>query len=105
MEKIGTGLSMLRLAPSKSGLYSPPTPTMTVQSPDTDGTIGSAKGGAGKVNAGWADAGSGKVAMAPNAASIGPKWARRAATAVEELKQAWTRWFIEAPDLPWVFSG
>src|ERR1700732_4967871 len=43
MEKIGTGLSMLRLAPSKSGLYSPPTPTMTVQVPDTDGTMGNSK--------------------------------------------------------------
>jgi len=51
MEKIGTGLSMLRFAPSKSGLYSPPMPTMTVQLPDTDGTMGNSKGGAGNVNA------------------------------------------------------
>src|ERR1700681_2932581 len=94
MEKIGTGLNMLRFAPSKSGLYSPPTPTMTVQLPDTDGTMGNAKGGAGKVNAVWADAGSGKVAMAPNVASNGPKWARRATTAPEERKQAWTGSFI-----------
>ncbi len=54
MEKIGTGLSMLRLAPSKSGLYSPPTPTMTVQVPDTGGRTGNSKAGAGSVTSGSA---------------------------------------------------
>src|SRR4029077_12839769 len=66
MEKIGTGLNMLRLAPSKSGLYSPPTPTMTVQLPDADGTMGNPKGGAGNVNPVGQDTDS---VAAPSAAS------------------------------------
>ena len=56
MEKIGTGLSMLRLAPSKSGVYAPPTPTMTVQVPDTGGRMGNSNSGAGNVTSGSAAA-------------------------------------------------
>src|SRR5258708_1741277 len=105
MENIGTGLSMLCLEPSKSGLYSPPAPIMTVQSPDTDGPMGNSKGGAGNVNAVWADAESGKAAMAPNAASNGAEAARRTVLTAEERKKAWTTWFMDAPDLPLAFSG
>src|SRR5258708_36970225 len=91
-EKIGTGLSLLRLAPSKSGLYSPPTPTMTVQLPDNDGPMGNSKGAAGNVNAVWADAESETAAMAPSAVSNGARNVWRATTAAEERKQAWTGW-------------
>ena len=68
MAKIGTGLSMLRLAPSKSGLYSPPTPTMTVQVPDTGGSTGNSKGGAGNVTNGSAIAADGTSINAMRAA-------------------------------------
>src|ERR1700730_10654977 len=54
MEKIGAGLSMLRLAPSKSGVEAPSAPTMTVQVPDTGGRTGNSKGGAGNVTRGSA---------------------------------------------------
>src|ERR1700737_3307739 len=54
MEKIGAGLSMLRLAPSKSGVEAPSAPTMTVQVPDTGGRTGNSKGGAGNVTKGSA---------------------------------------------------
>src|ERR1700676_1822634 len=89
MEKIGTGLSMLCLEPSKSGLYSPPAPTMTVQLPDTDGTTGNSNGGAGNVNAVWADARCGKAATAPNAASNGAEKVRRAVLPAEERRTDW----------------
>src|SRR5882757_8217430 len=54
MEKIGAGLSMLRLAPSKSGVEAPSAPTMTVQVPDSGGRTGNSKGGAGNVTKGSA---------------------------------------------------
>jgi hypothetical protein len=57
MEKIGTGPKLPPSAPSKFGLYSAPTPTITVQSPDADGGKGTSKGGAGRVKAVWATAG------------------------------------------------
>jgi hypothetical protein len=41
MEKIGIGLNKLWFAPSKSGLYRPSAPIMTVQLPDTGGSNGS----------------------------------------------------------------
>src|SRR6267142_3830308 len=88
MEKIGTGLSMLRLAPTKSGLYSPPTPTMTVQLPDTDGTMGNSKGGAGNVKAVWADAESETAAMAARAVRTGAMNVRWAPQLVDEWRPA-----------------
>src|ERR1700738_3705872 len=103
MEKIGTGLNVYRLAPSKSGLYSPPAPTMTVQLPDTGGRKGNSKGGAGNVIAVWAATGPGKAAIAPAAASNRPERAWRATLAIQERKQAWTAWLIEVPGLPSIF--
>src|SRR6202795_5097666 len=93
--KIGTGLNMARLAPSKSGLYSPPTPTMTVQVPDTDGTMGNSKGGAGSVNAVWADAESKTAPMVPSAVSNAAKSARGPPPLVDGRPLAWTARFME----------
>src|SRR3984885_7441592 len=95
MAKIGTGLNMARLAPSKSGLYSPPTPTMTVQVPDTDGTMGNSKGGAGNVNAVWADAESKTAPMVPNAVRNAAKSVRCAPPLVDERTPARTASFME----------
>src|SRR3982074_2767017 len=103
MEKIGTGLSMARLAPSKSGLYSPPTPTTTVQVPDTDGTMGNSKGGAGKVNAVWADAESETAPMVPGAVSNAAKSVRWAPPLVDEWRPAWTACLIGGPLTPGAF--
>src|SRR5882762_6619404 len=94
MEKIGTGLNMLRLAPSKSGLYSPPTPTMTVQLPETDGRRGNSKGGAGNVNAVWADAESKTAPMVPSAVSNAAKSVRCAPPLVDGWRPAVTAFFI-----------
>src|SRR5882672_4295725 len=77
---------------------------MTVQLPETDGRRGNSKGGAGNVNAVCADAGSGKAAMAPNAASNGAEKAPRTVLTAEERRKAWTTWFMEAPDPPWPFQ-
>ena len=54
--------------PTKSGVYSPPMPTMTVQLPEGEGSIGTSNGGAGNVNAVCADADCGIAMIAPNAA-------------------------------------
>jgi hypothetical protein len=48
-------------------------PIMTVQLPDTGGSNGSSKGGAGKVNAVWADARSKTATVALRAASVAAK--------------------------------
>ncbi|WP_334496603.1 hypothetical protein [Bradyrhizobium sp. AZCC 1678] len=76
MEKIGTGLNKLWFAPTKSGLYRPSAPIMTVQFPDTGGSNGSSKGGAGNVNAVWADARSKTATVALRAASVVAKKVR-----------------------------
>src|ERR1700688_1921919 len=100
MAKIGTGLSMARLAPLKSGLYSPPTPTRTVQVPDTDGTMGISKGGAGTVSAVGADAESKTAPMVPSAVSNAAKSVRCAPPLVDERRPAWTACFIGGPLTP-----
>ena len=56
MEKIGIGRNFPFFDPTKSGVYSPPIPTMTVQLPEGEGSIGRSNGGAGSVNAVCADA-------------------------------------------------
>lgn len=56
IEKIGTGANLLPMAPSKSGMDVPSAPIITVQPPDTGGSKGSSRGGAGKVNAVCAEA-------------------------------------------------
>jgi hypothetical protein len=61
MEKIGTGLNMERVAPSKSGFSPPSPPIVTVQSPDTDGRNGSTEVGDGSVMTGCAKAANGKA--------------------------------------------
>jgi hypothetical protein len=68
MEKVGTGPKLPPSAASKFGLYSAPTPTIMVQSPDADGGKGISKGGAGRVKAVWAAAGLGEAIIAPKAA-------------------------------------
>jgi hypothetical protein len=45
---------------------------MTVQLPDTDGTMGNSNGGAGNVNAVWADADVEAAPMAPSTANKRP---------------------------------
>src|SRR5437762_13932787 len=94
MEKIGTGLNKLWFAPAKSGLYWPSAPIMTVQLPDTGGSSGSSKGGAGKVNAVWADARSKTAAVALRAASVAAKKAR-CAPLVEKRRAASMACFIK----------
>src|SRR5882757_4617039 len=98
--KIGTGLNMLRLAPSKSGLYSPPTPTITVQLPDTDGTMGNSKGGAGNVNTVWADAELETASMLPSAVSNAAKTVRWAPPLVDDWRPTLTTCFIGGPLTP-----
>src|SRR5436190_8174841 len=96
MEKIGTGLNKLWFAPAKSGLYWPSAPIMTVQLPDTGGSNGSSKGGAGKVNAVWADAPSKTAAVALRAASVAAKKVR-CAPLVEKRGAASMACFIKGP--------
>jgi hypothetical protein len=94
MEKIGVALNKLRFAPSKSGLYRPSAPIMTVQLPDTGGSSGSSKGGAGKVNAVWADARSKTATVALRAASVAAKRVR-CAPLVGKRRAAAMACFIE----------
>src|SRR5689334_25014026 len=68
MVKIGIGRNLLFFDPTKSGVYSPPMPTITVQLPDGDGSIGSSNGGAGSVNAVCADADCAVAMIVPSAA-------------------------------------
>src|SRR3569833_777291 len=72
MAKIGTGLTLSCLEPSYSGLYLSPRPTVAVQPPEGEGSPGSSKGGAGRVNAVCADTGTietAKAAITTTAAS------------------------------------
>jgi hypothetical protein len=69
-------------------------PTMTVQLPDTDGTMGNSKGGAGNVNAVWANAELVAFPTAPSAAKSEAKKivknARRGPPFVDVRRPAWT---------------
>jgi len=74
-------------------------PTMTVQVPDADGTMGNWKGGAGNVNAVWADPES-TAPMAPSAVTNAANNVRCAPPLMDERRPAWTACFIGGPLTP-----
>src|SRR4030088_244377 len=76
---------------------------MTVQLPDSDGTMGNSKGGAGNVNTVWADAELETASMVPSAVSNAAKNVRWAPPLVDEWRRALTACFIGGPLTPGAF--
>src|SRR3569833_3766803 len=97
MAKIGTGLTLACLEPSYSGLYSAPRPTVAVQPPEGEGSPGSSKGGAGRVNAVCADTGTIETAKAAITTTAASGRVRRISSAAASRSSSRPSKFKTAP--------